>query len=477
MPAWPIFPLIAAVAILVSPTAHSETISQALVSAYRANPELNGQRARVRATDENIGRANADYRPQVSATIDAGFQYSDVRAASPATEPGSVTDSMGEGTTRSVSGVARYTGRPRGVGLNARQTLFDGNRTFNSVRQAESQVLSAREVMRVTEQNVLFSAASNYMNVLRDTAILNLRRNNVAVLLEQVRQTRDRRDAGDVTQTDLAQATAALAQARSDVYAAQADLQASIAGFRQVAGREPRRLSPAQSLEHLLPRRLQDAISISQVEHPAIAAALHDADAAALAVKISEGVLYPTVTLNGAVSRRADFEGIPHYRAFTASILGRVDIPLYRGGDEYASIRQAKEQVSQARLNADLQRDQVRAALVTAWGLLQAAKAQIASGQAAVAAAELALYGIREEALVGQRTTFDVLTAQRNLLNARVNVVIAQRDRVVGSYSVLAAIGRLNAFVLALAVETYDPAIHFEQVKGKLFGVRTSDGQ
>ena len=385
--------------------------------------------------------------------------------------------SSGNGTTRSVAGVARYTGMPRGVGIAAQQTLFDGNKTFNSVRQAELQVFGARESMRVTEQNILLSAASSYMNVLRDSAILNLRRSNILVLEEQLRQTRDRFHVGEVTRTDVAQADASLAQARSDFFAAQSNLQASIASYRQVVGLEPRKLEPARTVERLLPRKLTDAIEVSQVEHPAIAAALHQVDVAALAVKIAESALYPTATLNGAVAQRADLNGIPNYRALTASVVGSINIPLYQGGGEYAAIRQAKEQVSQARLNTDLVRDQVRASLVTGWGALETAKAQIASGQANVAAAEIALNGIREEAKVGQRTTFDVLNAQQVLLNARVQLVTAQRDRVVGSYSVLASMGRLSTDTLGLSVAAYDPTVHFDQVKGKLFGTSTPDGR
>ena len=471
----------------------AESISRALIQAYGANPDLNQQRASVRVTDENVGRATSGYRPRINGSIDAGFQYSDIRAATPATNPGgsvnglvagnasalglAQADAAGNGSVRSVAGVARYTGKPRGAGLTAQQTLFDGNRTYNSVRQAESQVFGARESMRVTEQNILFSAASNYMNVLRDTAILNLRRSNIAVLEEQLRQTRDRFQVGEVTRTDVAQADAGLAQARSDYFAAQSNLQASIAGYRQVIGSEPRRLEPANTVERLLPRRLTDAVEVSQVEHPSIAAALHQVDTASLAVKIAEGALLPTATLNGSVNQRGDLNGIPNYRSLTATVSGQINIPLYQGGTEYAAVRQAKEQVSQARLAADLSRDQVRAALVTAWGQLETAKAQIASGQAAVAAAEIALNGIREEAKVGQRTTFDVLNAQQVLLNARVQLVSAQRDRVVNSYSVLSAMGRLSTVTLALNVDTYDPTVHFDQVKGKAFGVHTPDGR
>ena len=494
--------------------AGAETISRALVQAYSSNPDLNSQRANVRVIDENIGRASAGYRPRINGSTDVGFQYSDIRAASPATGPGGSVNgvtgasaaasaaggggaaggaggggaagggggssslaAVGNGSTRSVAGVARYTGTPRGVGLTVQQTLFDGNRTNNSVRQAESQVFSARENMRVTEQNTLFSAASNYMNVLRDTAILGLRRSNILVLEEQLRQTRNRFQVGEVTRTDVAQADASLAAARSDFFSAQSNLQASIASYRQVVGSEPRRLEPAQTVERLLPKRLTDAVEVSQVEHPAIAAALHQVDVAQLAVKVAEGALLPTATLNGSVNQRADLNGVPNYRSLTASVVGQVNIPIYQGGSEYASIRQSKEQVSQARFSADLQRDQVRAALVTAWGQLETAKAQIASGQAATAAAEIALNGIRAELRVGQRTTFDVLNAQQVLLNARVQLVSAQRDRVVGSYSVLSSMGRLSIDTLALDTDTYDPTVHFDQVKDKLIGTGTSDGQ
>ena len=152
-------------------------------------------------------------------------------------------------------------------------------------------------------------------------------------------------------------------------------------------------------------------------------------------------------------------------------------IPIYTGGEVDARVRQAKELLSQAELQADLQRTQVRATVVSNWGLLDSAKAVIVSDQAAVKAAEIALEGVREEARVGQRTTLDVLNAQQTLLNARVSLVSAQRDRVVASYATLAAVGELSADTLGLDVVRYDPTVHFNQVKDKWFGLRTPDGR
>lgn len=439
----------------------AETMSGALARAYIGNPDLNQQRAGVRATDENIPRATSAWRPSVSAGGQIGYDYLD----------------QSVGGTSLTSTSRRTSAMPRSFGLSVTQNLFNGNRTQNSVRQAESTIFGARESLRDTELNVLQAGATAYMNVLRDIAILDLRRNNITVLEQQLRQTRDRFDVGEVTRTDVAQAQAQLATGRSDYFAAQAILQTSVASFRQVIGIEPTKLEPARAIDHLLPKALDKALHLALYEHPAIQAALHEVDAAELQVKLVEGELYPTVNLVGNVQQSYGTGGFPHLRQLDASVIGQVNVPIYMGGETYARARQAKETLGQIRLQADLQRDAVRASVVSSWGELETARAVIQSSRAAVKAAEIALEGIREEAKVGQRTTFDVLFAQQVLLNARVRLVTAQRDQVVASYAVMAAIGRLSAVNLNLNVAQYDPTIHFEQVKDKWIGLRTPDGR
>ncbi len=448
--------------------AKAETLKSALARAYENNPDLNQNRASVRARDEDAPKAAAGMRPKASISANAGPQSSSVR----------IPAGRSQNTGQRQYYEDAYLGTPRGAALNVSQTLFDGGRTANSVRQAESSVLAARAGLRQTEQTILQNAATAYMNVLRDTAILNLRENNVKVLDEQLRLTRDRFGVGEVTRTDVAQAEASLAQARSDVYAAEAVLKISVATYRQLVGANPKRLEPAQGVEGLLPKSLNEAIDIALAESPAVVNAEHQIDAAALAVKVAEGALAPTLSLQAQVSPQWDsFLGFPGSRQFSAQATGSLSIPLYQGGSEYASVRQAKEQLGQARLSADLQRDSVRVSLITGYAQLQSAKAAIVSNLAAVKAAELALAGVRNEALVGQRTTLDVLNAQLALLNARVNLVVSQRDRVVASFVALAAIGRLSARELQLDVAEYEPAIHFDQVKDRWFGLETPDGK
>jgi outer membrane protein len=449
-------------------SASAESMNSALSRAYGGNPDLNQQRAAVRVRDEDSPKALGGVRPKASISASAGPQYSVLK----------IPAGRAQYTNNRSFSYDKFTGYPRGATLNISQSIYDGGKTENSVKQAESGVFAARATMRLTEQAILQNGATAYMNVLRDTAVLNLRKNNITVLEEQLRQTKDRFDVGDVTRTDVAQAEASLAQGRSDYYAAQAQLKTSVANYRQLIGVEPKRLEAAQSIERLLPKSLDTAIEVALVEHPGVVAALHQVDAAALAVKVAESALMPNLSVTAQVSQQYDsFLGEPYTRQFSAAASGQLNIPIYQGGTEYANIRQAKEQLGQTRLNADLQRDSVRASVVSSYGLLDTAKAQIVSGQAAVKAAEIALQGVREEAKVGQRTTLDVLNAQQALLNARVNLVVSQRDRVVASYAALGSIGRLSASMLDLDVPVYDPSVHFEQVKNKWIGVDTPDGR
>ena len=435
--------------------ARAETLEGALARAFRANPELNAARAGLRATDEEIVQARAGYRPTIRLDADIGVERQ-----------------------KGVEGGERFarTALPGGAGLTVNQTLFNGFQTDNSTRRAESTVLGQRESLRLTETTTLFSAVQSYMNVLQNTATLELNRNNVAVLQEQLRQTAFRFQVGALTRTDVAQAEARLALARSQVSASESQLRSSIGIYRQVIGVEPRQLSPGRPLDRPVPGNLNAAVEIGLKENPQIASALHAVDAAEAQVKVLEGRLYPQVGLTGQVVQRYDQEQ-PGDNGRTASIVGRITVPIYQGGSEYAQIRQAKELVGQTRLQVEFLRDQIRAAVVSAWGQLEAAKAQVIASQAQVQANEVALDGVREEARVGQRTTLDVLNAQQELLNARVQLIQAQRNRVVFSYGVVQQIGRLTARFIAVPVAAYSPKTHFDQVKDHWSGVRTPDGR
>ena len=442
----------------------ADTIEAALVRAYQNNPQLNAQRAQVRFTDENVPQALSGYRPRVAITASAGYQYTDTNSTSGGT------------ATQLVRTELHGANPPRSVGATISQTLFNGQQTANRTRAAESQVSGAREGLRVLEQSVLLSAATIYMDYLRDSAIVEVQRSNVRVLEQTLKQTRDRFNVGEVTRTDVAQSEAQLAAGKTQLLTAEANLTTTRSNFRRIIGNEPEALAPGSPVDRFLPVSLPSAVELGLIENPNVTAAMFGIDVSYLQVKVNEGALLPIVTLQASVQQSYE-QSLTLYRSFGASATAQLNVPVYQGGAEYSLIRQSKETLAQQRLALEQVRDQTRANVVTAWGQLVAGKAQVASAQAQVTASEIALNGVREEAKAGQRTTLDVLNAQQALVNARVALVTAQHDRVVASYSVLSTVGRLSPQVLKLPTTTYDPSVHYHQVRDSWIGVRTPDGR
>ena len=442
----------------------ADTIEAALVRSYQNNPQLNAQRAQVRLTDENVPQALSGYRPKVALTASAGFQYTDTNTTA------------GGNANTIVRTEIHGTNAPRSAGLTVSQTLFNGQQTANRTRAAESQVSGAREALRVLEQTVLLSAATIYMDYLRDSAIVEVQRSNVRVLDQTLKQTRDRFNVGEVTRTDVAQSEAQVAAGKTQLLTAEANLTTTRSNFRRIIGNEPAQLAPGSPVDRYLPGTLPSAVDLGLIQNPSVTAAMFGIDVTYLQVKVNEGALLPTVTLQASVQQSYE-QTLTIFRSFGASAIAQLSVPVYQGGAEYSLIRQSKETLAQQRLNLEQVRDQTRANVVTAWGQLVATKAQVVSAQAQVSASEIALNGVREEAKAGQRTTLDVLNAQQALVNARVALVTAQHDRVVASYSLLNAVGRLAPQVLNLATTVYDPSVHYHQVRDSWYGVRTPDGR
>jgi len=461
--------------------ARADTLDGALIQAYQNNPQINSQRAIVRQTDEGVPQALSGYRPKITGAASGGeqslYNYSRAQNNNPAgPNPNPSLNSPG-GSAFNYGG-SGGTNSPVTAGATITQTLYNGFQTANKTRQAESQVLAARAGLLDAEQAVLLNAVTQYMNVLRDGATLDLQRRNVEVLQEQLRQTRDRFNVGEVTRTDVAQSESRLANGRSQVLLAESNYKSSVAAYRQVIGSEPHNLAPGTPVDRFSPGNLPAAIDYATANNPKVTTAQYSVDAAQLFVKVQEAQLYPTLSLQGAVNKNwLTTSSVNLLQTFNASVLGVLTVPIYQGGNEYSQIRQAKEVLGQKRLDLDTARDTVRQGVVQAWGQLEAAKANIEATTSQVQAAEIALNGVREEARVGQRTTLDVLNAQQELVNARVALVTAQRDRVVFSYTLLQAVGRLAPEVLGLRVPIYNAQVHYQQVRDTWFGVRTPDGR
>jgi outer membrane protein len=433
--------------------AHAETIGDALSAAYRSNPQILAERARQRATDEGVPRALSNWRPTVTFSTQGGKGEDEIKQ-------GDVT------ATRSRT--------PYLFSLNVRQPLYRGGRTLAETSRAENLVQRGRALLQTIEQQVLVDAAAAYANLLRDQAVLDLQTNNEQVLTRQLGAARDRFQVGEITKTDVAQAEARLSRARADRILAEGNVAASRANYLRVIGEAPGRLAPATPPVNL-PTSEQMAQNVAQ-DNPTIVAARFAERAALDDVDLVAGELLPTLSLNGELSRQNEITQ-EEFKQDKAEIQAVLSVPLYQAGSVEARVREAKQTAGQRRIEIEDQRRRTREDVTRNWEALVASRARVVAFQTQIRANEIALEGVEQEARVGSRTTLDVLDAEQELLDARVNLVRAQRDEVVAAYQVAQAIGKLTARDLSLPVEIYDPSVYYTQTRGRWIGTSTGDEQ
>ena len=425
----------AMISLTVSAPAAAQTLEESLAAAYQSNPVLAAERAQLRQTDEGYHQARSAALPSLSASASV-----------------SETERWGSGTNpffQNQDGTAGYQ-------VNASQALYRGGRTSGAIDAALARIEAGRMQLRATEQDILVAAVTAHTTVIRDQEIVAIRRNNVEVLARQLDAARDRFEVGEITRTDVAQAAARLSGAQAQLSAAQAQLAASRANYERVVGIAPQTLVAPGGLPEL-PETLADAAEIALAANPQLLAAQYAEIAAAEQVQVARGSRLPEVSLSASASdsRRSDFSGDVDG---TATVRAQVSVPLFTGGLNASRVREALAAEDQARLQVVEARRRVVEGITTTWNNLLAARAVIESSREAVRANEIAFEGVEQEAFVGLRTTLDVLNAEQELLNSRLELVRAERDLFVASYNLLQAMGVLDVERLGLPVEPYAPS-------------------
>lgn len=435
--------------------AHSESLEQALVTAYMSNPTLDAERASLRSADEGVAQAVSNWRPTVEFTADAGVERNE--------------SSLRTGSNREQSR------QPRSLSLDVSQPLFRGGRTMAETSEAENTVMAERARLVAVEQTVLVSAATAYLNVYRDEAVLNLNRNNEAVLQRQLEATQDRFQVGEITRTDVHQAEARLARSTSDRIQGEATLEASRAAYQNTVGVAPSGTLTFPPAPPGLPESKLEAIKEAAINNPTVIASQYDQRAAVDSIDGVWGELLPSVELTASASRDYNSSG-ESTRIDTAEALVTLTVPLYQSGSVYSRLRESKQQASELRLIVDRERRNATEKATRTWESLQAAQARVSSFRTQIQASKIAFEGVEREAAVGSRTVLDVLNAEQELLDARVSYIRAQRDEAVAMFELLAAVGRLTAHNLQLPVDLYDPEVHYQEVRDMWAGGTSSGG-
>lgn len=437
--------------------AFADTLPEAWALAYETNPTLRSARAGQRATDENVPQALSGWRPQVAVQGELGWEH--VRTKNIPNTSGVGDDFIDSADQTNPTSIA--------IGLS--QPIFRGFKTVEGTKQAQATVQAGRQDLLATEQQVLFDATQAYMDVWRNRRVVSLRQKNVQVLQEQLRAAQERFDVGEVTRTDVEQARARLALSQATLARARADLAASIATYTKVVGRAPGTLNYPKITK--LPKRLDEAIAIANETNPNILAAAFVEESAEHAIKVARGDLLPELSLEA--SGAYDIDDLSNDKPVKTQVytVGAVlTVPLYEAGLVYSQVRQAKQIASQRRIQVIEVARAVREVVVTAWSGLEAARQSIVANKSQVSANVLALEGVRQEYLVGSRTTLDVLDAEAELVESQVLLADSERDQILAAYQLVSSIGRLTARNLELNVQYYDPIENYRDVRDKWIG-------
>ena len=435
--------------------ARAVALEDALVTAYHNSPMLLAGRAGLRAVDERMAQAVSGWRPTVSGEASYAERHQD--------------SGIG-GANLPINPDVQY--NPFRVGVTMEQPTYRGGQTLAEMRQAKAEIEQGRANLRVTEQGVLLNTAITFFDVRQDQNVLDLNQSNVEVLRRQLSATEDRYAVGEITRTDVAQAEAALSSAIASFTLAEARLVASRASYQRYVGMPPASLDAPSGLPPL-PASEDDALAIASERNPYLVAARFSEDASRHYVRRTVGNLLPTVSLEGEFSRTKEPSQFRDYTR-TRQVMARLTVPLYQAGGATSLVREARQVHNRRRIETLETDREMRTRLKNAWAELASVQSSIVSRREQVRANEVALNGVRQEAIVGTRTTLDVLEEEQRLLDSRVDLESAVRDEFVAAFQILSLTGELLPEKLGLTVASYDPAENYKNVRFKLFGLGKS---
>lgn len=330
-----------------------------------------------------------------------------------------------------------------GYGIQVTQDLFTSGKNLNGFRAKRAEIRSKQQDLIQTEQQIILQAIAAYLDVLQADAVRDLNRSNEAVLTKQLEAVRDRFQVGVGTRTDIAQSEARMAAAKSARLASEANAQSARAVYLEVFGIEAGELVQPERLPRM-PRSLDRAKRDARRDSPVLGSAQELAAMGRFQSYSTVGGSLPSITLTGTYAHNEDPNGLVGVTTDTTSVVARLNVPLFLGGQSIAAIAASRDVRNALTQNVHSASRAVDRTVVSAWHTYQAADAAIAARQQQIKASETALDGVRQENRLGTRTTLDVLNAEQALLDARVALVQAARDQQVAAYNLLAAMGHLT---------------------------------
>ena len=436
-------------------TAPPDTLQAALLAAYNSNPVLIAERAKLRATDEQVAQALGNWRPGIDIVSSIGRSHQTLPNQGP-------------------SGNGEFDGTPHGYGIELKQPLFRGFRSTAQLSAAENLVLAERARLDAAEQQLFLDTATAFLDLVRDIALCEATRKDEAGLRKKLDEVEVRYAAGDLTQTDVHQAQSRLARSHRNRVQAENAIRQDIPRYRRLTGSEAPANPIAPDLTLDGPSDLEHVVDLAVVQNPNVIAAAYQVDEAHAETRIAKGALLPELALAFSATRNWQQNSTFPDRDDNVQVMLQLNVPVYHAGTDYSRTREAVDVVAQRNADLDEARRKAQDEAESAWRAMASAEESLQVVKDELESAALALQGVREESRVGTRTTIDVLNAEQELLDAQSELARSRHDRDLATLQLKAAIGQLTASTLALPIELYDPREHYDEVRNKWLGTRTT---
>ncbi|MBI3438092.1 MAG: TolC family outer membrane protein [Proteobacteria bacterium] len=409
-------------ALATASPAVAEPLNEAMLSAVQTNPVLAAQKARLNATREALPQAWSEALPQIS--LSAGASNSDTDHTAPLADPPA---------SRDWSATA-----------NGSQLLFASGRIIATTRAARAEIRGAVADYNEALQDLLLNVTTAYADMLQSQAVVQAQQTTVDNLTTLARYAQAQFDAGVVTRTDVAQAQARLAQARTLLVQSQGAMVAAVQAYIRLVGHPPADLSSPPDAASL-PADLQTALDAAGRGSFVLASALAAVDQAHANVQVAASAGRPTVSLQASHSVSGEWGHNASDTQPTDDSVGlRLSWPLFQGGMVRSRIRQSDALATASNYDLVAAQRSVQESVTNSWTALASARSSVDSAQQQLTAAELAYQGIRLEQETGLRSTIDVLNQEQDLLTARLALAQAQRDLIVAERAMLASMGQLQ---------------------------------
>ena len=410
------------------------TISEALLKAYKNNPELNAERENIEISKQDLNISRSEFLPTVTLS-------------------GSRSEESTEKlTNRDGTNSASLDVSPETRSITIEQKLFQGFGGMASFQKNKIGLNLAEANLLKIEQEILYKAIEAYSGLVLANKNFSINKKNVNLFERLVETSRARLERDQITLSDVAQAEASSAEARAKFINSKNELNTSKLIYEKVIGSisDIQNLDDNLNIDFQIPESLNESIKISKTNNPELIIAKLEYEQSEKDIKIARGDLSPSAKLSIESSRTDDLSAT-YDEKDKETIMATMSWPIFSGGKNTASLKKSKNLKNRKKLLLDYAIKSNDTSVASSWSNLKSSMSFLDSVKLQVKAAEIANEGITLEYETGLgRSTLDVMQSNSILLNSKVSLASAERNFILSQFKLLQAVGLLNNSYLKL---------------------------